>query len=60
VIVAVFRDCEGIILLDVLQTGTTINSETYINFLKKMKKLFHRVRPEKNLGEILLQHDQAR
>jgi hypothetical protein len=35
VIVAVFWDCEGVILLDVMQRGTAFNSEAYIRLLNK-------------------------
>jgi len=33
--VTVFWDCEGVILLDVMQRGMTIDSNVYINMLKK-------------------------
>jgi hypothetical protein len=34
--VTVYWDCEGMILLDVVQRGITINSDTYISMLTKM------------------------
>ena len=54
--VTVFCDCEGVVLLDVMQTGTTINSNAYISTLNKMRKRFQRFRPEYNPREMLLQH----
>jgi hypothetical protein len=33
--VKVFWDCEGVILLDVMQRGMTIDSDMYNNTLKK-------------------------
>jgi len=38
--VMVFWDCEGVILLDVVQRGMTFNSDTYISTLNKMRKRF--------------------
>jgi hypothetical protein len=54
---SVFGDCEGVILLDVTQRGMTIKSGMYISILKKMKKCFQCVQPDKNLCDILLQHN---
>jgi histone-lysine N-methyltransferase SETMAR len=55
--VTVYWDREGVILLDVMQRGITINSDMYISMLTKMQKCFQCVRPDKNLGEMLLQHN---
>jgi histone-lysine N-methyltransferase SETMAR len=60
VMVAIFWDCDVVILVDMIPRGATINSEAYINTLKKNKKRFRRVRPGKNPAEMLLQHDNAR
>jgi hypothetical protein len=54
--VTVFCDCEGVVLFDVMQTGTTVNSNAHISRLNKMKNRFHRVRPDNNPREMLLQH----
>lgn len=59
VIVTVFWNCGGAILVDVMPKGATINLEAYISTLNKLKKRFRRVRPGKNPAEILLQHDSA-
>lgn len=58
--VMVFWDCEGVILLDVMQTGMTFNSGAYISTLNKMRKRFQSVWPDKNQREMLLQHDNTR
>jgi hypothetical protein len=57
--VTVFWDCVGEILLGVMQRGTTVNSCVY-QHAEKMRKHFQRVRPDKILREMLLQHDNAR
>jgi len=36
----VFLDTEGVILLDVMQGGTKVNSDAYISTLTKMRKHF--------------------
>jgi histone-lysine N-methyltransferase SETMAR len=40
--------------------GQTTNSDLYIQTLKNLQKRLRRVRPHKNVAEILLQHDNAR
>jgi len=56
----VFLDCEEVILVDVIQRGKTVNSDAYISALKKMRKHFQQVWPDKKLREMLLQHDNTR
>jgi histone-lysine N-methyltransferase SETMAR len=58
--VTVFWDCGGVILVDVMPRGATINSKSYINTPNKLKKRFRPVQPGKNPAEMLLQHDSAR
>ena len=60
VMVTVFWDCDGVILVDVMPRGSTINSEAYVKTLNKLRNRFRRVRSDKNPAEILLQHDNAR
>jgi histone-lysine N-methyltransferase SETMAR len=55
-----FCDAEGEILVDIMPRGQTINSDLYIQTLKNLQKRLRRVRPHKNVAEILLQHDNAR
>jgi hypothetical protein len=47
IMATVFWDCEGVILTDVLPRGQMINSDVYVETLKKVKKRFRRVRPIK-------------
>jgi len=60
VTITVFWDCEGLIPVDVIPRGKTINSKTYINTVTELRKPFKQVQPHKNPTEILLQHDSAR
>lgn len=58
IMATVFWDAEGVIHVEFLEPGTTINSERYIRTLKNLKKRLTRVRKHKR--NILLQHDNAR
>lgn len=60
VMITVFWDIEGVILVDVMPRGETINSQAYIKTLKKLNQRFRRVRPHKNPADLLLLHDNAR
>jgi hypothetical protein len=60
VTITVFWDCEGVILVDVILRGMTINSKTYIKSVTELRKPFKQAQPHKNPTEILLQHDNAR
>jgi hypothetical protein len=53
-------DCEGVILVDGVPTGKTVNSKTYIRTVTELRKPFKQVHPHKNQTEILLQPDNAR
>jgi hypothetical protein len=55
----VFRDCEGVFLIDVLPRGQMINSDVHVETLKKLK-LFRRVRPHKDETKIHHHHDNMR
>ena len=59
VMCTVFWDRKGVILLDFLEPGQTINSDRYIATLTKLKARISRVRPEKKTT-FLLQNDNAR
>jgi histone-lysine N-methyltransferase SETMAR len=56
----VFWDCEGVVLIDVLPRGQTINTDDYVETLKKLKTRYWRVRPHKDVTKMLLHHDNAR
>lgn len=60
VLVTVFWDKEGVILVDFLERGLTVNSERYIETLKKLREAIRRKRPNKNLTAINVHHDNAR
>nr|CAI5860394.1 unnamed protein product [Callosobruchus analis] len=51
VMVTVFWDCEGVILIDVMPRGSTLNSEAYVNTLTKLKKRFQQLRRHNNPAE---------
>ena len=60
IVTTFFWDSEGAILIDTFTAGQTINSEVCIESLKKLKRRFSRVRPHKNVNQILLQHNNTR
>ena len=51
---SVFWDIEGVLLAEFLKGGATINSERYVQTLKKLKQRIRRIRPNKNMTEVLL------
>jgi len=59
VMCTVFWDRKGVILLDFLEPGQTINFDRYTATPTKMKARISRVRPEKKIT-FPLQHDKAR
>jgi len=59
VMCTVFWDRKGVILLNFLEPGQTINSDHYIVILTKLKARISRVRPEKKIT-FLLQQDNTR
>ena len=54
----VYWDAEGVIRVDFLEQGCTINSVQYVTSIKKTKG--NRVRPTKAMADVLLLHDNAR
>ena len=56
----VFWDDQGLLLVDFLPKGKTINSEAYIETLKKLQAKIRRARPQLKMKKIFLQHDSAR
>jgi histone-lysine N-methyltransferase SETMAR len=60
IMATVFWDWEGVILTDMLPSDQTINSDVYVETLKKLKKRFWRVRSHKDVTKVLLHHDNAR
>ena len=43
-----------------MSKGATINSDLYIDTLKKLKARIQRVQPALEMSKVLLQHDNAR
>ena len=59
IMATVFWDIEGVILVGFMPKGSTINSDVYIDTLRKLKARLRRVRPHLDMSEVLLQHDTA-
>jgi len=59
VMCTVFWDRKGVILLNFIEPGQTINSDRYVATLSKLKARISKVRPEKKTS-FLLQHNNAR
>jgi histone-lysine N-methyltransferase SETMAR len=57
IMATVFWDCEGVILVNMLPRGQNINSDVYVETLKKR---FRRVFPHKDVTKVLLRQDNAR
>jgi len=58
VMITVFWDIQGVLFLDFLPKGKTINSARYQETLKKLARCIRRKRP--NLQDVILHHDNAR
>ena len=58
VMITVFWDSHGVLLLDFLPKGETINSARYQETLKKLARSIRRKRPD--LQDVILHHDNAR
>jgi len=59
VMITVFWDIDGVILVDVMARGETINLNVCIKTLQKLKQRYRRVRPNRNPVDMLIQHDNA-
>ena len=55
----VFWDIHGVILIVFLPRGETMNSDRYIETLKKLKKRISRKRPDLPIERVLFHHDNA-
>lgn len=60
VIITVFWNCEGMIFVNVMLGGETVNSDASIRTLPELWKRFVRVWPCENLAKMVLQLDNAR
>lgn len=59
VMASIFWDAKGIILIDYLQTGTTINAQYYCTLLEKLKTKIAEKRPQMKRKKFLFHHDNA-
>jgi len=59
VVIAVLGDIDGVILVDVMARGETINLDKYIKTLQKLKQHYQRMQPNRNPGDMLIQHNNA-
>ncbi|GFR64378.1 mariner transposase [Elysia marginata] len=55
-----FWDTQRAILVDFLSRGQTVNSDSYIDTLKRLQVRILRMRPDMDIGNVLLLHDNAR
>ncbi|GFS16492.1 histone-lysine N-methyltransferase SETMAR [Elysia marginata] len=55
-----FWDTQRAILVDFLSRGETISSDSYIDTLKRLRARILRVRPDMDIGNVVLVHDNAR
>ena len=55
----VFWDAKGILLLDILEPGHTVNANRYCRTLDKLREAVRRKRPDRLTSGVLLQHDNA-
>ena len=60
VMVTVFPDNVGVILVDFRSKGATNNSDVYIETLKNLKARIQTARPALKMSKVFLQHDNAR
>jgi hypothetical protein len=55
----VFWDTDGVILVDAMARGETINLDMCLKTLQKLKQHYRRVRPNRNPGDIFIRHDNV-
>lgn len=60
IMVTVFWDHRGVLLVDFLPKGHSINAQTYCATLKRLKQEIQRKRPDRNVDDVKLLHDNAR
>jgi histone-lysine N-methyltransferase SETMAR len=60
VMITVFWDCEGVVLVDVMPRGESFNSNTNIRMLTELQEHSKQFQPQKNPTEILWQHNSAK
>jgi len=55
----IFLDQDGILLIDYLQNGQTVNAEYYLSLLVQLKNILKEKPPWKFKKEVLFLHDNA-
>ena len=60
IMATVLWNVERLLLVDFLPKGKTVNSEAYIETLKKLRARIRRARPQLKMKKVFLQHDNAR
>ena len=60
IMVTIFWDEDGVLVVDFLEPGQTINSERYVKVLRKLKQAIRKKRPSLEATNITLHHDMAR
>lgn len=58
IMLTIFWDMQGIVHREYLPKGMTVNSDRYVDTLRKLKRRIQRIRPNNN--RFILQHDNAR
>ena len=59
IIMTIFWDCEGVLLVNFLPCGTTINSPYYASLLHRLRSSILKKRRRKLRRSVLLLHDNA-
>jgi hypothetical protein len=57
---SVFWDSDGTLLVEFLERSATVNSERYVEALKKLKQWIRRVRPNRKMNQVLPIHRNVR
>jgi histone-lysine N-methyltransferase SETMAR len=60
IMATVFWDSEVLLLVVIVRRETTINSEAYVNTLKRFHSRMRRVQPHRRMEDVLQLHDNAR
>jgi hypothetical protein len=55
-----FRESEGTCLVEFFKRGATVNSERYVQILKKLKQPILRFWPNMKMNQVVIPHDNTR
>ena len=59
IMASVFWDAKGVLLLDILEPGQTVNANRYCQTLDRLREAVRRKRPGRLTSGVILQHDNA-